>query len=205
VGFCEHALEIVGVSTNFPAPGRYVMAGGVDDAELVRASLAGERQAFAQLVERYQKPIYNVALRIVHDTEDARDLTQTVFLRAFDRLVSYDPSYKFFNWIYRIAINEAIDHVAAHRRLAPLAGNEVSASPDPHSELGRAEAGRAVRAALMGLRAEHRAVLVLRHYLHCSYAEMGEILAIPEHTVKSRLFTARQQLKDRLVERGAVE
>lgn len=179
------------------------MSGGVDDDELVRASRAGDRQAFTALIQRYEKPIYNAVLRVVHDREDARDLTQTVFLRAFDRLQSYDPRYKFFNWIYRIAINEAIDLLAAKRRLEPLAGDEASESPDPHSELGRAELGRLVRASLMRIKAEYRAVLVLRHYLHCSYAEMAEILEVPEQTVKSRLFTARQLLKDRLAGRGA--
>ncbi len=105
------------------------MSGGVDDDELVRASRAGDRQAFTALIQRYEKPIYNAVLRVVHDREDARDLTQTVFLRAFDRLQSYDPRYKFFNWIYRIAINEAIDLLAAKRRLEPLAGDEASESP----------------------------------------------------------------------------
>jgi hypothetical protein len=77
------------------------------DAARVRDCLGGNQQAFAALVEQYEKPIYNIALRMLRNSEDARDIAQSVFLKAYQNLSSYDPQYKFYSWIYRMAINES--------------------------------------------------------------------------------------------------
>ena len=79
-----------------------------DDATLVRRCREGDRAAFEQLVVRYQKPVFNAALRLLHDPEDARDVAQTTFLKAFEHLGDYDPSFKFYSWIYRIAVNVCV-------------------------------------------------------------------------------------------------
>ena len=80
-----------------------------DDQTLVVRCRNGDRAAFGALVVRYQKPVYNAALRMLRDPEDARDVTQTTFLKAFARLEDFDPRFKFFSWLYRIAINESIN------------------------------------------------------------------------------------------------
>jgi len=172
------------------------------DGLLVRRSLQGDRDAFSGLVARYERPVYNAALRMLRNPEDARDVAQTVFLKAFEHLADYDPQYRFYSWIYRIALNESIN--ALHRRtpLQSFAGDEVDGEPGPEDAVRRAQLGRGIEEALMAIKTEYRSVIVLKHLLECSYQEMAEILGLPEKTVKSRLFTARQLLKEELLDRG---
>jgi RNA polymerase sigma-70 factor, ECF subfamily len=175
------------------------------DVALVQRCLGGERDAFAQLVERYQRPLFNVAYRILGDADEARDVAQGAFLKAWEGLARFDPAFKFYSWIYRIAINEAIN---ALKRRHPLESLDESAPSremtDPEALHARGEQARQVQEALMLLKPEHRVAIVLRHFLDCSYAEMAAIADIPEKTVKSRLFTARRVLRDLLVQKGTV-
>jgi len=168
------------------------------DTALVRASRNGDRVAFEALLTRYERPIYNVAMRMLRHPEDARDVVQSVFLTAFEKLHQYDFEHKFYSWIYRIAINESIDILNGRTRYAPLdEGLEgVDDSSNPHEAVRAAQLGAGVQAAMMRLAPDYRAVIVLRHFVDCSYREMAEILGVPEKTVKSRLFTARQLLKE---------
>jgi RNA polymerase sigma-70 factor (ECF subfamily) len=174
------------------------------DAELVRRCRGGERSAFDQLVRNYERPVFNVALRMTHSREDALDITQTAFLKAFERLHSYDPSYRFFSWIYRIAVNESLDLLAARRRgVEPVDEQLPDASGrTPESELGELQFSAALQRAIQALRPEHRAVVLLRHVAACSYAEIAQALELPEKTVKSRLFSARQALREALDREG---
>jgi RNA polymerase sigma-70 factor (ECF subfamily) len=156
--------------------------------------MQGDQRAFAELVERYQRVLFNLAARIVSDPEDARDLTQTVFVKAYRNLGSFDQDRRFFSWIYRIMINESLSLVRRRRPQEPL--NEFllapGRTPEEHSE--QEEAVRMVRSAVMELSAEHRDAIVLRHFLHFSHREISEALSVPEKTVKSRLHSARQRL-----------
>ncbi len=174
-----------------------------DDASLVRECVGGNPSAFEELLTRYERPVYNVALRIVGHREEARDVTQTVFLRAWEHLDAYDPRYRFFSWLYRIAVNESLD-AAARRRPgdSPLVDTRPALERGPDGRLADAESAAAVRRAIAALPPDARAVLVLRHYLECGYREMAEILGIPEKTVKSRLFTARERLRQALAAGG---
>lgn len=175
------------------------------DLALVRRCLGGERDAFALLVERYQRPIFNVAYRILGNTDEARDVAQGTFLKAWEGLARFDPAFKFYSWIYRIAINEAINALKRRRPLEAL--DETAPSPamsDPEAVHARGELARQIQEALMLLKPEYRIAIVLRHFLDCSYAEMAAIAEIPEKTVKSRLFTARRLLRDLLVQKGTV-
>jgi len=95
-----------------------------DDPALVRRCRDGERSAFEQLVVRYQKPVYNAALRMLHDPQDAMDVAQTTFLKAFEHLADYDPSFKFYSWIYRIAVNESLNALGARKSLEAINGEE---------------------------------------------------------------------------------
>jgi RNA polymerase sigma-70 factor, ECF subfamily len=174
-----------------------------DDATLVRRCLAGDRAAFEPLVVRYQKPVYNAAFRLLRDAEDARDVAQTTFLKAFEHLADFDPSYKFYSWIYRIAVNESLNALGRRKPSAATYGEEPDQSPGPDRQVDGEQTHRAIESALARIKPELRTVIVLRHFLHLSYQDMGEVLALPEKTVKSRLYTARQLLRDDLLAHGA--
>ncbi len=173
-----------------------------DDNELVRGCIDGDERAFEILLLRYQAPVFNAVLRMVRQREEAADLTQTAFVKAYEQLRHFDPAHKFFSWLYRIAINEAINHLKRRGKLEPLEGDWTSAGRSPEEALVGADLSRHVQEALMRVSSDHRAVLVLRHFEGCSYDEIAQILGVPEKTVKSRLFSARQQLKDLLEAEG---
>lgn len=172
------------------------------DGGLVRRCREGDRRAFEGLVIRYERPVYNAALRMLRDAEDARDVTQVVFLKAFEHLGDYDPRYRFYSWIYRIALNESINLLNRRMRVEPVSEDTIDDEPGPDDVLGREQTARSIEAALMTIRPEYRSVIVLRHLLECGYHDMSVILELPEKTIKSRLYTARQLLKDALLQRG---
>jgi RNA polymerase sigma-70 factor (ECF subfamily) len=172
------------------------------ESALIERGRRGDRQALGGLLNRYQGPVFNAALRIVGNPDDASDVTQSVFLKAFENLDRYDPAYRFFSWIYRIAVNESINHNKRRYRMHPLDERDI---PDNHGPLVSTETvslNRQIQEGLMELDEIYRVVVVLRHYSDFSYREIGEILDIPEKTVKSRLFTARRQMRDILLARG---
>jgi RNA polymerase sigma-70 factor (ECF subfamily) len=176
-----------------------------DDAILVQDCLGGNPQAFATIVGRYEKPLYNVALRMLRNPEDARDVTQTAFLKAYQGLEKYDPQFKFYSWIYRIAINESLNALRLRRRETdPVDDQHPADGPGPEESLAADVAERGLLDAIDGLKPDYRAVIVLKYFADRSYDEIGLILGIEEKTVKSRLFTARQMLKDRLSNVGAL-
>ncbi len=170
-----------------------------DDPALVRRCRDGERSAFEQLVVRYQKPVYNAALRMLHDPQDAMDVAQTTFLKAFEHLADYDPSFKFYSWIYRIAVNESLNTLGARKSLEAINGEEPDEAPGPDLQVEGEQTGRAIEDALMRITPELRSVVVLRHLMHLSYRDMSDILGLPEKTVKSRLHSARMALRQDLL------
>jgi RNA polymerase sigma-70 factor, ECF subfamily len=169
--------------------------------ELLERHRRGDPNAFASLVARYEKPIYNAAFRVLGRAQDASDVAQEVFLRIFERLDDYDPRHKFFSWIYRIAVNESLNLQRRHRHEDELdddvdvAGEE---SAGPERQASAAELSRDLRRAMMSLPTNDRLVLTLRHFSECSYEDMASILELDEKTVKSRLFEARRRLRGML-------
>jgi RNA polymerase sigma-70 factor (ECF subfamily) len=169
-----------------------------DDRVLVERCRHGDREAFTALVVRYQRPIYNAAFWVLHKAEDASDISQIVFLKVAERLDDYDPKYKFFSWIYRIAVNESLnllrrkDHEEELDEEMDLPGADGA---DPLWQLSAAERSRRVQSTLKSMATNDRVVLTLRHFSECSYQEMAQILELDEKTVKSRLFEARQRLR----------
>ncbi|MGH8224080.1 MAG: RNA polymerase sigma factor [Woeseiaceae bacterium] len=170
-----------------------------DDNELVARCQMGDRKAFEMLLVRYEKPVYNVAFRMLRSREDARDVAQTVFLKAYENLDRFDPAYRFFSWIYRIAMNESIDCLAKVTRAETLDMEPEDDCDSTEERIDSQQAGRLVQAALMGLKPDYRSVIVLKHFLDCSYTEISQILDVPENKVKSRLYAGRQLLKDVLM------
>ena len=173
-----------------------------DEETLVLRSLAGDQRAFGELVSTHQQVLFNVALRMLNDREDARDVTQTAFLKAWQKLHTYDRRNKFFSWIYRILLNEALNTLRQRRRLEPLDERMASPERSPEERAEANEIGGIVQKGLMELGAEHRQVIILRHFLHLSHREMANLINLPEKTVKSRLYTGRQLLGGILRRRG---
>ena len=169
-----------------------------DDTKLIERCVRGDREAFEALLVEYEKPVFNAAFRMLNNRDDARDVTQTVFLKVFQNFAQYDPSRRFFSWIYRITLNESINWLGKENRLEPLMYETADEGKGPDEEVESARVSAGVQAALMTINTDYRTVVILKHFLGCSYVEISEILDIPEKTVKSRLYTARQQLKDAL-------
>jgi RNA polymerase sigma-70 factor, ECF subfamily len=173
------------------------------DATLVRQCLAGESRAFDALVRKYQKPLYNLALRMVKDRDDAMDIVQGVFVKVYQKLDAYDERHGFFSWIYRITINESINFMNRSKRNEEYQSGETVVLPATQEAARSATAlSEQIDQAIAMLKLDYRTVIVLKHYHDFSYHEMAEVLGIPEKTVKSRLFTARQQLKEILTAKG---
>lgn len=173
------------------------------DAALVDRCLRGDNVAFEMLVSKYHKPVFNLALRMAKVTEDAEDITQTVFVKAYEKLDSYNPAHRFFSWIYRIAVNESINFCKRARPKDDYESSVTGATRQtPEEDFRVGELGEQVVGAIGRLKLDYRLVIVLKHFHDFSYREMSEVLQIPKKTVKSRLFTARQQLKTILEREG---
>lgn len=171
-----------------------------DDARIVRRCLEGHVGAFEELVNRYQRVMFTVAIRMLGEREDARDATQNAFIKVYEKLDTFDPAFRFFSWMYRILLNECLN-AKRHSGRQPMRAS--TAEPDlPDHLLEVAERQRMVRAAIVALPIKLREVIVLRHYAAQSYDEMSAAIGIPVKTVKSRLYTARQQLADMLRAKG---
>ena len=169
-----------------------------DDAAFVDGVKKGDRRAMSQMVGQYQRPVFNAAYRILGNMDDAADATQTVFLKVFEHIGQYDKKFKFFSWVYRIAINESLNQVKNRRMQESLDDSQASPWQGPAQELDSKRLCKRVQDALMLLNDDYRTVVVLKHISGCSYQQIGEILQLPEKTVKSRLYSARQLLKKTL-------
>ena len=173
-----------------------------DEVERVHQAQGGDHGAFAELVACYERMAYNLALRMVGDREDARDITQAVFLKAYRSLGSFDPGRRFFSWLYRITLNECLNHLRARQSHEPLSERLVDRGKQPEERWEGRQAARIVEEALLELSPQNRQAIVLRHFLELSHQEMSEVMGVPEKTVKSRLFTARRMLAGILRRRG---
>lgn len=173
-----------------------------DDTRLIERCIKGDRKAFETLLIQYEKPVFNAAYRMLNSKEDASDVTQTVFLKVYENLDSFDPSRRFFSWVYRIALNESINVLGKQKRLEPLQHEPADDGKSPEQEVASAELSAEIQAALMTVKTDYRTVVILKHFLGCSYMEISEVLEIPEKTVKSRLYSARQMLRDTLTRSG---
>jgi len=172
------------------------------DHALIERYRQGDAAAFRELVVRYQRPVYNAAFGILRNADDARDVAQTVFLRVAERSDDYDPSHKFFSWIYRIAVNESLNLLRRSGREDSL--DEDAELPEtgagPERRLEDDQRAQHLYRALKKMSVADRTVITLRHFSELSYREIAEAIGVDEKTVKSRLFEARQRLRALLPE-----
>jgi RNA polymerase sigma-70 factor (ECF subfamily) len=169
------------------------------DQRLVDACLKGNTKAFEEIVLNYQKPLYTAAYRIVEDQDEAEDVLQNAFIKAYENLGTYKKSYKLFSWLYRITLNEALNSLHGKKRFEGLSGDYQSGEKRGDEVVQENELSHALDSALRELKLDYRLVIILNHFHDRSYTEMSYILNIPVKTVKSRLFTARNMLRELLV------
>ena len=159
----------------------------VEDPDLVARARRGKVEAYNLLVSHWEKRVFNYLLKLTRDREDALDLTQEVFLKAYQNLARLEEPSRFAPWLFRIAHNEAFSHL---RRRRPDAPPEAD-----HARLFPMELSLAVKHALGRLSEEQREAVVLKIYQGFKFEEMAEVLSCPVSTVKSRLYTALDILK----------
>ncbi|OGC78629.1 MAG: hypothetical protein A2145_02595 [candidate division Zixibacteria bacterium RBG_16_40_9] len=181
-----------------------------EDQILVQKALKGEQKAYHTLLARHKKAVFHIIYKIVSDQEEALDLVQETFMKAFVSLSSYNPQYRFSTWLYKIAANCAIDYLRKKKRDtisldAPIKiqDEEIEVevpdwSKNPEAEWVAKQKALSIAEAIQSLPKQFREVILYRHRDDKSYDEIAEILKIPVGTVKARIFRARELLKKKL-------
>ncbi|MCE9645807.1 MAG: sigma-70 family RNA polymerase sigma factor [Chloroflexi bacterium] len=169
------------------------------DRDLILLARRGEAGAFGELVTRYQTGVFNVCYRILHERGEAEDLAQEAFIRAYDRIATFDVEREFGPWIRRVAANLCLNHLESHKVTAELDEERDADSAElPEAVQEVRERSEQIRMALASLPAAYRIVVELRHYQEMSYDEIAAQLNIPLSDVKSHLFRARKLLAEKL-------
>ena len=176
------------------------------DWELVQKCQAGEIGAFQELVSRYHQKIYVVIVGLLRNREDALDVAQETFFRAYRKIKSFQGGSSFYTWLYRIAVNIAIDSQRRQKRnpldfretMDGLFEEQNEVARDPFSDVHDRELREKLLSAINDLTPEHKAVIILRTVEGLSYKDIGEILGCSEGTVMSRLHYARKKLQQKL-------
>jgi RNA polymerase sigma-70 factor (ECF subfamily) len=168
----------------------------VDDQTLVTEALAGRGEAFGTLVERYDRAVYHLAYRTLRDSEEARDVAQEAFFKAYRSLRTFRPGAKFSTWIFSIAYHACCDRLNRRKRYS---NEELPERADPgagpEQQAIAGDEARRVRAAIAQLPEKYRSVITLYHLQGSQYDEIAQVLEIPIGTVKTHLFRAKEQLR----------
>ncbi|MBQ8587437.1 MAG: sigma-70 family RNA polymerase sigma factor [Oscillospiraceae bacterium] len=186
----------------------------MDEKKWLKKAAAGSAEAFEQLVLKYQTAVYNLCLRMTGDPEDAADMTQESFLKAWRNLESFQGNSAFSTWLYRLASNTCLDHLRSVKRKPQLSlvmedeDGETQAldvpdsAPSPEEQVIALDEQSRLNDALQALDEDQRQILILRAVNGLSYTEIAEALHLKEGTVKSRLARAREQLRKKLQQNG---
>nr|MEE4269615.1 sigma-70 family RNA polymerase sigma factor [Candidatus Krumholzibacteria bacterium] len=169
------------------------------DQDLVHQVQEGCPGAFAQLVREYEPSLKRSVFQFLGDADAAADVTQDAFIATYENIHQFNPNHRFFSWLYRIALNRALNQIHRNRFTRPLADQDIRCpDPAPDAQLEAQESAALVRLGLAALAYKYRVLLILRHFLEFSYAEMAMVTGLPVSTVRSRLHTARVLLRHEL-------
>lgn len=186
------------------------------DAAVIQAVLDGDVNAYEALVKEYEKNVYNLALRMTGNSEDAADMAQEAFIKAYNSLTAFRGDSKFSVWLYRIVSNVCLDFLRSRSRKQTVSlstenddGEEVELdiadeTHSPEQLLDRSLTRDAVRRGLAALPPDHREILLLREIQGLSYEEIADVLGLEAGTVKSRIFRARKKLCSFLIKDGNI-
>lgn len=181
-----------------------------EEKELIQHAIDGDQKAYAEILNRYRGPVFNLIIRMVKTKEEAEDLVQEAFIKAFNSLQSFNMQYAFSTWLYKIAINNCIDHFRKQKLKLYSLDKPLSAKdgelkrefPDTHEaadkNLLNTEKTKIIEDAIASLPEKYRMSIYYRHQEEKSYEEIAEIMDIPLGTVKARIFRAREMLKKKL-------
>lgn len=169
------------------------------DRDLILRARRGDSEAYGDLVTRHQTGVFNVCYRILHNRSDAEDLAQETFIRALDRLHTFDLEREFSPWIRRVAANLCLNHIESHKPAFSLdEERDEDKTQGPGEQVEVRERSEQIRSALASLPPHYRIVVELRHYQELSYDEIASELNLPLSDVKSHLFRARKLLAEKL-------
>jgi RNA polymerase sigma-70 factor (ECF subfamily) len=171
-----------------------------DDFSIIKKVLQGDKGEFAKIIGQYQQTIYRLVLRMVGNEEEAKDLTQNIFIKVYLNLEKYDPNHKFFSWLYKIAIHETLNFLKSERSVLSI--DQVSEAEIKGRGKGKEslEQQVEVRKAVLQLRPKYRLLIVLKYYNGLSYEQIAMVTRLPEKKVRSRLYDARQMLRGLIIE-----
>lgn len=197
-----------------PSP-YYLTHRAYEDYELVQQAVRGNQKAYASLLDRYQQSVYHTMFRMVRNSEDATDLTMEAFGKAFCNLISYVPRHAFSTWLFKIAINNCIDHIRRKRLILMSLDDSIEADAEnefgdslrdrarnPEEQFIRKQRLDSMRQALMQLDRKYRLMLEMRYFEELSYDEIAEEMKLPLGTVKAQLFRAKELLYELLQKPG---
>lgn len=184
----------------------------MDEKKEIKRAIAGDDRAFEALVVRYQTAVYNLCLRMTGNPDDAADVTQEAFLKAWRSLSGFQFESAFSTWLYRLTSNACLDFLRAKKRHAAVSLTTdddeaqimdiADPTPTPENMILSQEDNQTVAAAMAALEPEHRQILTLRVIQELSYSEIAQILGLKEGTVKSRIARARDNLRKKLLQSG---
>jgi len=184
----------------------------MDDLKIIESCLLGNTQMFSRVIDNYKNMVYNLAYKMSNNSQEAEDISQEAFMRAYQSLARFNPSYKFSTWLYQITLNiirdrfkkKELNYVSLD---TPLETDDSEFYPqpadftnNPEQIIAQKENLRAIQQAILSLPLKYREVVVLRHLQDLSYIEISNILKLPAGTVKIRLYRAREQLKKILLD-----
>jgi RNA polymerase sigma-70 factor, ECF subfamily len=170
-----------------------------DDHDVIRQVLKGDVNKYRLLVEKHQRAVFNLCYQMLNNFEDAEELTQDVFVRAYEHLGGFRFKYRFFSWIYRIAINRTLAHIKQQSRLTSIEDIRHKMAATDEADNDRSTH---LKMAIDLLKENYKTVIILKYYEQLSYKEMSVILEIPEKTIRSRLYDARIKMKQLLEDTG---
>ena len=172
-----------------------------EDNKFVIDTLNGKIDSFGVLVEKYQNIMYNLAISIVHDSDNAKDITQSAFIKAYTKLKTFDTAKSFFSWLYRITLNESLNFNKQALLTKPFDFDITADDKSPLEEIEKTEEHLKIKKAIAQLEDKYKSLIILKHFHNLSYDEIAEIIQIPIEKVRSRLYIAREKLRISLGEK----